>query len=287
MTNFSITVDFFEVTTNGSTFPVMLQMVRDKPDDEHRTIKRYGVPIRLQGMSQNGSEWEGAMIRIRMQDVPVKASLSGETEEIDLKDDQGLGEETAFLFHAPTKTLALERNRHGVTASALEYYFGELAGGESIDLLPILRQDAMKRLAKIDVVTRFEVRVAGVDSGEIWKGQTKGVSEILDLRETFKAPTLSLTFSMARQKGGLASVRASVKDLLKMGGNKTHAERIVVSGIDEEGGRESIDLMNFRMKETIPLDTISDRRLTISSRSQAVRQAWAKRKAEIMDSKKT
>ena len=61
---------------------------------------------------------EFQMLRIRLNESHVRAKLSGETAELELDEDEGLGEETAFVFHHVPGILIVQRNRSGVTASA-------------------------------------------------------------------------------------------------------------------------------------------------------------------------
>ena len=93
-------VDFYKVVMPENAackFDEILDRISAIPADDHRNVVRAGYPIRLQEATKGGAVWEGEFVRIRMDEIPVKASLGGAIEPIELEDDEGIGEETAFL----------------------------------------------------------------------------------------------------------------------------------------------------------------------------------------------
>src|SRR5260370_21194343 len=78
-------------------FEQILDAGRRLPDDESRTIERPDGPIRLQFARRSTSVWQCELIRIRLNEEPKRANIKGKVEPIPFADDEGLGEETAFL----------------------------------------------------------------------------------------------------------------------------------------------------------------------------------------------
>jgi hypothetical protein len=109
----------------ASTFEQLIEQVDATPPDDNRNLEVGTNPARLQVSGVWNQCREGEMVRIRMDTLPRKASLDGALEDLDFGDDEGLGEETAFLYHPPTRILAIQRNRTGVSASSLVWYFKE------------------------------------------------------------------------------------------------------------------------------------------------------------------
>ena len=98
-------MDFLKVVLPDEfprSFESVLNAVNVSPKDDARNAIRNDCPFRLQEARQTGDYWKGEMIRIRMDQLPIKAKLSGDISSIDLEDDEGIGEETAFLYHVPT-----------------------------------------------------------------------------------------------------------------------------------------------------------------------------------------
>jgi len=143
-------IDLYQVEMPDNsplTFEQLLAQVCRIPTDETRNVQKDRYPIRCHSLRPRRGFFEGEMIRIRMDEVPVKASLAGEIEPFELDDDEGVGEETGFLYNIPLRVLILQRNRAGVSASAFAWYFKNIGNlAEYIYLNPIIIRDVLDRL---------------------------------------------------------------------------------------------------------------------------------------------
>jgi len=282
-----VRVDFYRVDTKDSLvlFEKVIQQISDLPNDETRNIEIRGFPIRLQSSSQRLGFWQGDLVRIRMNDIPTKASLSGETELLDLEDDEGLGEETAFLYHISTKVLLIQRNRLGVSASAFSKYCQKICQlSEYIAFDPILRGDVLTRLTQMQIVRKFELKVARVEDLGILKGQDLGVDEILDIKDFFNAPNVSLTVSVGNKRNmSLANVIATARSLFRHASENTgNVKKIEVSGANEEDDKtDIIDLLEYWIKEWIDITPSDPRTVSYAERLQALEKAWDQRQDEL------
>ena len=164
---------------------------------------------------------KGDMVRIRMDDVPRKANINGDIQDIDLNDDEGIGEETAFLYSPSTNTLLLQRNRHGISPSLFASYFKQKSNVQFTYLDPILRTDVFDRLRLMNVIKTFNVKMAGVTNPEYYKGVVNGINSIIDLKETYSAPDITVKMSMGKRGGSLSleQVMSTIRDLLS---NRTY-----------------------------------------------------------------
>lgn len=228
------------------------------------------------------------MVRIRMDMLPRKASLDGALEDLDFEDDEGLGEETAFLYHPPTRVLAIQRNRSGVSASALAWYFKEKGHVEEpIQVDPVLQRDAMQRLADIRTVRRIDISVAGLENGGIFQYLGHGVADIVRLSEEFRAPKLSLSLSMGHQRqGGIVLNRAIglVRQLRQLAGDHPNeVQTIEISGYDDANEKVVLDLIEERMTAVQQVQPIANRTIPYNVRRLAVRQAWENRREELAE----
>jgi hypothetical protein len=99
-----VNIDFYRVEMPDgctTTFESVVDSVHDSPDDPTRNVDIRGHPVRLQ-VAHFGTEYvEGDMLLIQMHALPPKANLAGEVESLQLASDEGLGNETAFLYHPP------------------------------------------------------------------------------------------------------------------------------------------------------------------------------------------
>jgi hypothetical protein len=120
----TIKIDFFKVTMPDDaavTFEAHLDAIQQIPlQDDARTRSLRGDPVRLQQLHHRAGCVEGDMVRTRMDSLPEKSNVdTGELTPLDLREEEGLGEETAFLYDPPSRCLAIQRNRYSVSASAL------------------------------------------------------------------------------------------------------------------------------------------------------------------------
>lgn len=282
-----IKVDFYRVTVPEHSIPFENIILADaaSADDETRNIPINGRPVRLQEATRNRGLIEGDMLRIQMSDLPPKASLSGEVDNLNFEDDEGLGGETAFVYHPGTKVLAIQRNRSGVSARAFVDYFTQKAAlPVGISLEPVIAGDAIVRLARMKETRRFKVRLAGVTNPAFFKQQDKGLGEMVDVLNYFRAPAATIELSMGHAPGGLTLER--VVDLASKVVNldsdgKGEVVTMEISGVLDNDDRDEFDILQYRMIEVVTVDENKHRRSSYKKRHPEIRQAWEKRRAEL------
>ena len=278
-------VDFFKVVLpddSPQSFESVLNAVNDSPNDDTRNAIRNACPFRLQKARKTGDCWKGEMIRIRMDQLPIKAKLSGDVSSIDLEEDEGIGEETAFLYHVPTRVLTIQRNRYGVSAGVFAWYFGEKGPVESIELQPILQKDGLQRLANIKDVQKLSLNIAGVENMAAFRGLGKGVEPMITLMDQFKSPTLTLTVSMGKRRGSLELVKNLAESFTKLNQQgESSIHKFEISGKSEDGEKSVLDLIEYRMVEEIEVELESGRTISSSEREYAVQKAFSSRKQEL------
>jgi hypothetical protein len=138
-----INADFYRVKVEDKDkrgFCDLLDVIQALPKGIGRAQQRTEDAIRLQSVSKGQTAWSAEMLRIRLNESHVRAKLSGETAELQLDDDEGLGEETAFVFHHGPSILVVQKNRAGVTASAFAKYLKVLCKAKSISFEPVLKK---------------------------------------------------------------------------------------------------------------------------------------------------
>ncbi len=280
-------VDFFKVVLpddSPHSFEHILHAVNNSPKDDTRNATRNTCPFRLQNAWQTEDCWKGEMIRIRMDQLPMKAKLSGEVSPIDLEKDEGIGEETAFLYHVPTRVLTIQRNRYGVSAGVFAWYFGEKGSVAPIELEPVLQKDGLQRLANIREVRKLSLNIAGAENMTVFQGLGKGVESMIALIDQFKSPNLTLTLSMGKKRGSLEWVKDFAQSFVKsnqQGESSIH--KFEISGKTEDGEKSVLDLIEYRMVEEIEVELKSGRTLSSSEREYAVQETFLSRKQELLE----
>ena len=237
------------------SFVDLLEMARGLPD-EARAVFLNGVPFRLQELRSSREWYLGDMLRIRMEGLPPVAKITGEEQDLDIPDDAGLGEETAFLFFPAANALLLQRNRMSVSAAAFEDYFSSLGTVEpdGIALDPILRRDAMVRLMRMGVYRKFTVTVAGLQNMRVPRASGLAIKSMINISQEFRAPSLTVEVSMGHGRGTLTRIRETISQLGRILVREEEAgervTRMLVRGKDDpDEPVEVVDLIEDRLVE--------------------------------------
>jgi hypothetical protein len=173
----SMKVDFFQVVMPESfadPFKDVCQAV-SAMNARNRNFPNGDAVIRLHKLHVDGKLVEGDMVRLRMNALPAKCNLDGQLEDIDFDDEEGVAEQTAFLFDPRTKVLLLQRNKIGVGGNTFARYFAEKGRvPEVITLLPIIKPKTMQRLAKFQQVRKLRIAIAKPPSSSPLHGVQHG-----------------------------------------------------------------------------------------------------------------
>jgi hypothetical protein len=284
----NLNIDFYKIVMPGLSrlsFESILDMAIQLPiRDRFREIN-YS-PLFLRQCLQNPQNhcWEGEIIRVRMNDLPIKANLSGDTEEFIFGDDEGIGEQTAFLYHLPTRVLLLQANQGGVSVPSFIQYFQVISTlTEPIFADPVIQADAMQKLAKMQTVTKLDIQIAGLDKPDIFKNQGHSIKKIIDLSNEYDAPIVALTVSVGRTKQRSLSIenaKNTIHDLLRISSqNKQDIKKIRISGSTEDHDKVYIDILKDRMRESININ--KSRTLSHFERIKAIREGLERREKEL------
>lgn len=269
----------------------ILRTAAGLPDDESRTRDIGGVPFRLQQLTQGGRYRDGDMARIRMDDVPPIISRSGEVDEVELDDDEGLGEETAFRYDTQTHVLAIQVNRAGVSAAKWAKFFEAVLGvEEAIVPTVVVNPNAADEIARLDVVRKIHVRYAGNTDARtvIAAGAGGTVAQIERLART--APVFELTLGMGRERGSgfpireaKAFIRGTFNWLMeRAAGDATTNERLDVVGTFDDESHAEFNLLEYIMRETVEVEIDADsKRMLYGSRHGGIEEAWGRRRAAL------
>lgn len=226
------------------------------------------------------------MVKIRMTDLPKKSDTEGNSAELDLDDNEGLGEETAFVYHIPSRVLVLLRNRNSVSPGAFVHYFASYGAGE-FTLEHIIREDALKRFLEKGLYRKLELKLAGLDMAvEELATDDFTANEAIAISRQLQSPSIEIIASMDRKTGSLsAEMIHSVVSALRglWGKHPEMVERIRVSGQDDEEAKtEIIDLLEFALREEVDITVGGDARsIPTGHLLSAVNEAWNRQRDYI------
>ncbi|BAY29185.1 hypothetical protein NIES2107_10260 [Nostoc carneum NIES-2107] len=287
-----LNVDFYQVKISqpsALSFEEILQKI-DNTLPHHRTKEVRLHHIYIFSIQYGWQDtWEGEIVRLRMNDLPVKGSLAGEIEDIQLAHDEGIGEQSAFIYHPATRILAIQSNRNGVSPGDFARYFeifGE--GNTSISLDPVLQMSALQKLVKLKEVINFEIKIASLSNMNIFGDNDNAVEEMIHLAEIFQAPSINIEVktSVKKKQPSLLvdKVVETAQSLLRASQQKHNKiTTLKVSGSDDEDNKTVIDLLKDKMRESINVNNPGrNRNIPYDIRQKALQEAWNNRLTEIL-----
>ncbi len=273
-------IGFYQVVVTHqpvTEFDAVLKSCDSLPDDENRALPDPHQPIRLQRLHRSKRVWEGDMMRIRLDEELQRAKMNGRIRPVDFEEDEGLGENTAFLYDPHTNILAVHENRGGVPVSAFGRYFKVLGSVRRIDLRPVIRPQAIERIEKMKRPTELQLRFAGITHGGGMQRRGRAAKRIFELLEFFRAPNAAIKLSMGKKPGGLTNIADGIRDVLASfrDDEREQIRKVLVIGSEgEDGERAVIDLFQDRLVEQIPVEIGDGHKLSDADRFHAVRVAW-------------
>lgn len=152
MFDYEMKIDFYQIDAEGpSTFLDVLGLVEALEGEERAKYVR-GIPMVVNVLTRGRGQTYGNLVKIRETNLPRRAKRSGVLTDFSLEDDEGMGEEAAFLYHHATNILLMQRNRTATTITRLLEYFENMAAESDLEgpiaftPHPLLQGDAMKRV---------------------------------------------------------------------------------------------------------------------------------------------
>ena len=280
-------IDFYEIIMpeDSKTFHECIEDARKKKDDASRNIEYGDSFFRLDDASwseKNGNIWQGDMTRIRMSGLPSKANKNGKKADLGLNDDEGIGEDTCFLFCPNLNVLAIQRNRFGMSSARFAHYFESICNIEGmIELSPVIGGNSLKRLQNIKEVRSVEVRFAGTENPDVFDTEFEAAHSVMSLMDQFQSPTATIQFSMGRESGKLSpsNIMKFIRSSFKVADKDGAIDKVVVTGRTEEGDRDVLDMLKYRLTDSAEVPTSKrTRTMAYSKRKQAIFETWRQHK---------
>lgn len=277
-----IFADFFKVTNTKGCLSDVLEHLISLPVDR-RNVDLTGLPHRLETidrrMESGDTFYEGEFVKVRMDKLPVKASRTAGVSGIGLSEDEGIGEETAFLYSKTHDVLILQRNRLGTTSGRVADYFNHFGKEVSsfIELSVMMNDDALKRLEAAKSLKSLSVSIHKVKDHSTESLRGGPVEGAEDAMNDLGGDRVTLTVSLKpRRDGSLIrdKITRAVTSLLRMREDDVQSVPKIQVKAEDEDGTSVIDFIRERLfcADTIPND--KDRHLSYTARRSFLRAAW-------------
>jgi hypothetical protein len=242
--------------------------------------------IRLHNLSNGASYLLGDVARIRMNDIPDKMRLSGETEPLELDEDEGLGEVTSFIYHPVTRVIMMMRNRNAIGVAGLGRYVENLGRVEGIQFNHVLQVEAYRRLEQLTTIQRLDLEVAAPGNGTIFQDMGLSPEIATDLIGLSPHVRLSLSFSTGYDREVSLPRRAIERIVTLFRDRRTVADNetmsLIVSGREDNSKKEVIDLFEDVLTDFIDVNIRTQRRISDEQRHQATKDVWARHRNRLI-----
>ena len=249
---------------------------------EKRNVSAGGQPLRLERIERvardGGTFYEGEFVRVRMDNLPVKASKTSGVESIGLNDDEGIGEETAFLYSKDQDILILQRNRSGASFARVEEYFNKFGGKDNaVGLAIMMNADALKRLKKANAVKSLSVTIAPIEGVPLDDLRNVSVSRAGEARGSRGG--LAVTMTVARvPRSGLSLFKEKITDVATSvmryrSQSASSVPKMQVKAEDDDG-TSIIDFIRDRLSCSDKIPNDNDRHLSYNARRSFLWSAW-------------
>lgn len=213
----------------------------------------------LQQMRQG--DWVGDVMGVRLDARDRRADAVNPPQDLNLAQGEGLGDNACFRYIPHLDVLVLQRNRHALTTAAFCEFIEEKCnlGRGTVHLDPILTADALARYNRLETFSTIEIELAGQIGGAAVDRDVFGVADLQRIQDELAAPVLHVRASVGRAWRDHSLAREALRRLVEMvrpgRQDGVEANKLIVSGRDDEENADKVDLIADRMvhKEDVEL----------------------------------
>ena len=226
----------------------------------------------------------------RMRHGPGRSRQGHLTEDFQLDDNTGFGEQTCAIWHRQSGYMAMQYNHFGVRPSAIAEYLSMFAIGpdlgaeQPLQLTPVLRRDVYETLARSEIQSKITFGLDHNSAPPPDDGHIGGVSvgQLFRFRDRANAGNLVMTLSAGRFRryGTSVSTARIVEQIMRCNPFKLE----VTAKIDEDAPTEILNLINQLHIDEVPdneLRLTAGRRWPLDERVRAIQMrfnSWLRRR---------
>jgi len=284
-----------EIGSSGDTFDVKFDLqlwldAVDKLTTEEKAQEYFDEQAKLESFSQSneGRYWFLTFTRLRETNIPKIAYIDDrESRDMQLQDDEYLGEHASAVYDSNLKILMLQKNRFSLSSAGVEEYINMIWKGRNslkIKLRPILRKAEYDYIARDNTDYRkLFIRLADMNEVDTID-ERLGIKGAVQALGEFEPYTIEIAISMGRKKGSLKAGR--IKEVIgKIISNKDIVEKAEVSISKTGEVSEVLDLVSEKIMHDYIEFTIN-KRSSLNSKHAELKmlERFAEKKAIILES---
>lgn len=219
---------------------------------KHDIVRYRGQPIRMQNYKILGDERIGSATKIRMTELPLKANINApDLDKLELNDDEGITNITAFVIIPKYSTLILQRNQQGVRAGSFIHLLESLIDISDISLDVMLEPDVISKLEKMTAIRTYTLRVTSPIDKDTYEEMS--VNKTAELAKHYGGRSIKVEIGMGqgnpKESLLIDKVKQSAKSILKMKSDEqVQVESLIIRGKDFDDEKiNPLDLIEQRI----------------------------------------
>lgn len=229
----------------------------DNPSVPEIPIGRDGGSFVLNGpIATNGIYRTGSFKFIQMTDIPPTGSISGNTFQIPLNQNEGLAHYTSFFYDTQRGTLMVESTHAGTSSGGIAVYFQRNHQDvKDIKFNMVLDPTNEDKLSRMNIIKKIDIRVARYENGQVFDSRNRSIKQITDVADSTDTNILEVKMSAGRKRDDSLSLPRTKQLIRSLRGwtSTQEVQKILVTGNDENGDRVAIDFITDRVKIEVTL----------------------------------
>jgi|GEM_PF-2076077 len=195
--------------------------------------------------------------RLKKSYFTKKGKIDAPLKNLDMEDDDYIGEEVCALYDPKLHVLMLQRNRDSLSPGGIEQYLNLMLSKVTEDnqnqifLEPICTDDANYRAKKGNVIRKLQVRVADKDIDKINK-KDLGLKNLVNAWSQYEAPYVDIVLLNGRFKDQKIN-KEPVHDLIDEISKNPELINKARLTIGDSGQPEIIDLLTDKATDFSPV----------------------------------
>lgn len=187
----------------------------------------------------------GAIDNIQMTDLPNQTDVkTQETNPLNIPDTSGLSFPTCFLYDKELDMVAFESGKNKLTFNNFCAYFEYIHNIKEIQTEIVLDPVDYAKLANINYISKFSVKIVKLQTGTVFHSKKKAVSNIIKAADDTDNSVLDLTLSsgLSRKSLKVSTIKNYITSLLSFKDSE-EVTKIEINGREEN--EEHGTVLNF------------------------------------------
>ncbi len=285
-------IDFFRIeNADAIGLDSLLRKLHQlPPDSQKRNIEINDDWVRLARGEWSDDGYLGDLMRISMAPAGFRATLSGKITAVNLDQDEGMADCSAFYLDFETRLLALQRNAKGVSARQLASYLKQVADFDGeVEITPVLHPTDLMKVSVLPVIRKVHIVANLVDVMPTLENIDENTLRLIQNAAQAESGGIEIVMKSPREKGATlnqAVVLETLESWLRIHRDFSDEEneivkKIVVSGKDEAGVTVEFDLLKDRIYTVMSYQWVPNDHELWKSRSKHVQTAWDLHKGQL------